>query len=174
MYTQDKRRIMRRYDIIETNKKKALTQTIGMSIGLGILTLFCGGVGTGMMIAAFTETNGFLVLLLVLLFGGLLFWAIPVTVAMFMRRELISGIAFLKGNYIFEIDHAAYSVPKTYHGRNGGSSYTLYVTQFEKYGKVELGKPPLMGQEFYVLATLTKKPRIIDVYPLDKYEIVER
>ena len=172
MYTEDKKRIMRRYDIIKTNKKQALAQTIGQSVVLAILTLFCGGVGTGMMIAAFTETNGFLVLLLVLLFGGLLFWAIPVTVAMFMRRELISNIAFLRGKYVFEIDHAKFSTPKTYQIKH--STFTLYVTQFEKYGKVELGKPPLMGQEFYVLATLTKKPRIIDVYPLDKYEIVER
>ena len=174
MYTEDKKRIMRRYDIIEKNKKNALAQTIGQSVGLGILTLFCGGAGTGMTIAAFTKTNGFLVLLLLLLFGGLLFWAIPVTVAMFMLRELIPNIAFLRGNYVFEIDHAAYSVPKTYHGRNGGSPFTLYVTQFEKYGKVELGKPPATGQEFYVLAVLTKKPRIIAAYDTEKYEIVER
>ena len=60
MYTEDKKRIMRRYDIIKTNKKQALAQTIGQSVVLAILTLFCGGVGTGMMIAAFTETNGFL------------------------------------------------------------------------------------------------------------------
>ncbi len=172
MYTEDKKRIMRRYDIIEKNKKTALAQTIERSVVLAILTLFCGGAGTGMMIAAFTETNGFLVLILLLLLGGLLFWAVPVTVTMFMLRDLIPNIALLRGKYVFEIDHAKFSTPKTYHVRH--STFTVYVTQFEKYGKAELGKPPAMGAEFYVLVALTKKPRIIDVYPLDKYEIVER
>ena len=64
MYTEDKKRIMRRYDIIEKNRKSALENTLFYAIIQASVTLICGGAGTGAMIAAFTETNGFAVLII--------------------------------------------------------------------------------------------------------------
>ena len=76
--------------------------------------------------------------------------------------------------------HSHYSTPCTtcqfmlY--KSDGICYNIskHVTQFEKHGAFELGNPPRMGQEFYVLATTTKKPRIIALYDTDRFEITQR
>ena len=172
MYTEDKKRIMRRYDIIEKSKKSALEHTLFYAIIQASVTLICGGAGTGAMIAAFTETNGFAVLIIFFVLGSLALWAIPVANAVFMVRNAIPYIAILQGKFTFEIDRANFSTPKTYQIKD--SVFTVYVTHFEKHGTFELRYPPAMGQEFYVLAVLTKKPRIIAAYDTEKYEIVER
>ena len=172
MYTEDKKRIMRRYDIIEKNRKSALENTLFYAIIQASVTLICGGMGTGAMIAAFTETNGFAVLIIFFVLGSLALWAIPVVNAVFMIRNVIPYIAILQGKFTLEIDRAKFSTPKTYQIKD--SVFTVYVTHFEKHGTFNLSKPPATGQEFYVLAVLTKKPRIIAAYDTEKYEIVER
>lgn len=172
MYTEDKKRILRRYDVIEEAKKSALRNTLFYAIIQASVTLVCGGIGTGIMIAAFTETNGFAVLIVFFVLGSLMLWAIPVVTAVLMIRSAIPYIAILRGKFVFEIDRAKHSTPRTHHIHH--SVFTLHVTHFEKYGTFELGDPPAMEQEFYVLAVLTKKPRIIAVYDTDKYEITQR
>ncbi len=174
MYTEDKKRIVRRYDVIEQAKKSALRNTLFYAIIQASVTLICGGIGTGIMIAAFTETGGFAVLIVFFVLGSLMLWAIPVVTAVFMIRNAIPYIAILRGQFVFEIDRAKFSTPKEYYSRHSHSHYTMYRTEFEKFGKYELGEPPRMEQEFYVLATTTKKPRIIAVYDTDKYEITQR
>ena len=172
LYTEDKKRILRQYDILQQNKKQALLCVIRNAIILAALLLFCGGAGTGVIVAAFTETNGFAALIILFVVFSLLFWAIPIVGGVFLIRSAIPYIALLQGKYVFEIDRAKFSTPREYHIKH--SVFTLHVTQFEKHGAFELGNPPRMGQEFYVLATTTKKPRIIALYDTDKFEITQR
>ena len=174
MYTEDKKRILRRYDIIEKAKSAALRNTLFFAIIQASVTLICGGIGTGIMIAAFTKTGGFAVLIVFFVLGSLMLWAIPVVNAVFMIRNAIPYIAILRGKFVFEIDRAKHSTPKEHYSRHSHSHYTMYQTEFEKYGKYELFKPPYAGQSFYVLATTTKNPRIIAVYDTEKYEISQR
>lgn len=174
MYTEDKKRILRRYDVIEEAKKSALRNTLFYAIIQASVTLVCGGIGTGIMIAAFTETNGFAVLIVFFVLGSLMLWAIPVVTAVLMIRSALPYIAILRGKFVFEIDRAQFSTPKEHYSRHSHAHYTMYQTEFEKFGKYELCDPPYAGQTFYVLATATKKPRIIAVYDTDKYEIIQR
>ncbi|MBQ7378069.1 MAG: hypothetical protein IJW70_00150 [Clostridia bacterium] len=174
MYTEDKKRIMCQSDCIQDHKRLAIHEVAiyGFLLLLAVVTF--GGRGTGMMVVAFTETGGFAVLIAVFVTAALLFYAIVITGAVFVIRYLSPSIALLCDKYTLELDRAKFSTPKEHYSRHSHSHYIMYQTEFEKFGKYELGEPPRMEQEFYVLATTAKKPRIIAVYDKDKYEITQR
>jgi hypothetical protein len=171
MYTEDKKRILQQSDVLQDAKKHAMLYLLRNLVVIFVCALLCGGVGAGAMIAAFTESGGFALLIAFFVLSSLLLWSVPVVVAVLLTRSTASSIALLRGKFVFEIDHARFSTPKSYASRTGGDPITVYVTHFEKYGTFELGKPPAMGRAFYVLATTTKKPRIIAVYDTEKFEI---
>ena len=130
-----------------------------------------------MRFVAFTETNGFAVLIAVFVAASLLFYAIPITGTVFVIRYLSPFIALLCDKYIFDTVSVTHSVPKQKHSRSRYSisrEYTVYITDFPPYGKHELSGPPYAGQSFYVLATTTKKPHIIALYDTDRFEITQR
>ena len=116
-------------------------------------------------------------LIAVFVAASLLFYAIPITGAVFVIRYLSPSIALLCDKYVFDTVSVTHSVPKQKHNRSRYSisrEYTVYITDFPPYGKHELSGPPYAGQSFYVLATTTKKPRSIALYDTDKYEITQR
>ena len=174
MYTEDKKRILRLSDCIQDHKQLAIREVALYGFLLLLSVVMFGGLGTGMAVVAFTETNGFAVLIAVFLAASLLFYAIPITGAVFVIRYLSPSIALLCDKYVLELDSAHFSTPKEHYSRLSHAHYTMYQTEFEKFGKYELCDPPYAGQTFYVLATTTKKPRIIAVYDTDKYEITQR
>ncbi len=174
MYTEDKKRILRLSDCIQDHKQLAIREVVLYGFLLLLSLVMFGGLGTGMMFVAFTETGGFAVLIAVFVAASLLFYAIPITGAVFVIRYLSPSIALLCDKYTFELDRAQFSTPKEHYSRLSHSHYTMYQTEFETFGKYELFKPPYAGQTFYVLTTATKKPRIIALYDTDKYEITQR
>ena len=177
MYTEDKKRILRLSDCIQDHKQLAIREIALYGFLLLLSVVMFGGLGTGMMFVAFTETNGFAVLIAVFVAASLLFYAIPITGAVFVIRYLSPFIALLCDKYIFDTVSVTHSVPKQKHNRSRYSisrEYTVYITDFPPYGKHELSGPPYAGQTFYVLVTATKKPRIIALYDTDKFEITQR
>lgn len=174
MYTEDKKRILKKSEVLQNAKKTATLYLLRNLVVISVCVLLCGGVGAGAIIAAFTESGGFALLIAFFVLSALLLWAVPVVVAIFLIRSTASSIAFLRGKFVLEIDHARFSTPKSYASRTGDDPITVYVTHFEKYGTFELGKSPYANQEFYVLAVLTKKPHVIMAYDTDHYEMTER
>ena len=60
MYTEDKKRILQQSDVLQDAKKHALLRNL---VVIFVCALLCGGVGAGAMIAAFTESGGFALLI---------------------------------------------------------------------------------------------------------------
>lgn len=177
MYTEDKKRIVRLADWIRDQKQMAIHEVVMYGLLLLLSIVMFGGLGTGMMVVAFTEAGGFAVLIAVFVTSSLLFFAIPITGAVFTLRYLSPSIALLCDKYTFDTISVTHSVPKQKSSRGRYSiprEYTVYVTDFSPYGKHELYEPPYDGQTFYVLATTTKKPRVIAQYDTDKYQVVQR
>lgn len=174
MYTEDKKRIMRQSDCIQNHKRLAAHEVALYSFLLLLSVVMFGGLGTGAMAVAVLECNGFAALIIFFVAAALFCYAIPITGAVFVIRYLSPSIALLCDKYTFEIDRAQFSTPKEHYSRHSHSHYTMYQTEFEKFGRFELNKAPYAGQAFYVLATTTKKPCIIQVYDTDKYEMTQR
>lgn len=177
MYTEDKKRIIRLSDWIRDQKQFAIREVATYGFLLLLSIVLFGGFGTAFMVVAFTETNGFAVLIAVFVTASLLFYAIPITGAVFVIRYLSPKFALLCDKFTFDKVGVTHSEPQQRRSRGKYSmsrEYTVYITDFAPYGKHELFKAPYTGQTFYVLATTTQKPRIIAVYDTDKYEITQR
>lgn len=63
MYTEGKKRILQKSEVLQNAKKTATLYLLRNLVVISVCVLLCGEVGVGAMIAAFTESGGFALLI---------------------------------------------------------------------------------------------------------------
>ncbi|MBO7296183.1 MAG: hypothetical protein J6V39_02900, partial [Clostridia bacterium] len=144
-------------------------------IPFGAMSVFFIPLGIGFLASAFTENNGSPLLTILFIAAALLFWTILAVVFAFFYRNLSAYLALKNGNFRLETDQVTRRVAKEHtSGSIDRKTSVHYVAYFKQYGKHTLYSAPYADQTFYLLVLNTKKPRIVDYYDTDKYEILER
>ena len=184
MYEKQTHKIpLRRAEYVKQEKRLLFSQGM-LFLAMAVIIAVFAAIWTGITAAIYTDTP--LVFWLFILALAIALWGFAAYLVCIAIKANLPLLCLLSGKYTIEVDRIARMELRS--EKNYRRSRSLiahlnkpdYVTYqyvcFERYGEIRTDKNAefAQGAEYYVLATLTKKPRIIDVYPLDKYEIVER